>query len=54
MLLKKLEQRLIEPTIWDAFLSYLSATGYKVPADQLARDITASMVGSEGVQDVLE
>src|SRR5678815_2546678 len=36
-----LEQRAAAPTVWDAFLRYLSREGYPVPAAQLARDLTA-------------
>src|SRR5687767_12046978 len=36
-----LERRYHEPTVWDAFLHYLSREGYAIPASQLSRDVTA-------------
>src|SRR5437870_1423233 len=36
-----LERRYREPTLWDAFLHYLSREGYEVPAAHLARDVVA-------------
>jgi tryptophan 2,3-dioxygenase len=48
-----LERRFTEPTLWDAFLHYLSREGYPVPAPHLARDTTAAVVPSRDVQDVL-
>jgi tryptophan 2,3-dioxygenase len=37
---RRLEQRLAAPTLWDAFLRYLVAAGYKVPKAALERDVT--------------
>jgi tryptophan 2,3-dioxygenase len=34
----RLEKRLAEPSLWDAFLHYLAAKGHTVPASVLARD----------------
>jgi tryptophan 2,3-dioxygenase len=48
-----LERRFGEPTLWDAFLHYLSREGYSVPAAQLARDHTARIEPSADVQQVL-
>jgi tryptophan 2,3-dioxygenase len=48
-----LERRFSEPTLWDAFLQYLSREKYPVPAAQLARDVTAPIETSAAVQDVL-
>src|SRR5215211_8994722 len=36
-----LERRYHEPTVWDAFLRYLSREGYAVPPPLLARDVVA-------------
>src|SRR5918994_2553650 len=36
-----LERRYREPTLWDAFLHYLSRDGYAVPPSHLARDVFA-------------
>jgi tryptophan 2,3-dioxygenase len=48
-----LEARWTAPTLWDAFLHYLKREGYEVPAEQLARDVTAPIEASPGVQQVL-
>ena len=48
-----LEQRYQEPTLWDAFLHYLSREGYSVPAAQLSRDVTARAEPSSDVQQIL-
>jgi tryptophan 2,3-dioxygenase len=37
---RRLERRLAEPTLWDAFLSYLAAAGYAIPRAALDRDVT--------------
>ena len=37
---RRLEQRLNEPTIYDAFLRFVAANGYDVPAEALERDVT--------------
>jgi tryptophan 2,3-dioxygenase len=48
-----LERRYREPTLWDAFLRYLSREGYHVPNAQLARDVTAPIEPSPELQRVL-
>jgi tryptophan 2,3-dioxygenase len=48
-----LERRYREPTLWDAFLRYLSREGYPVPAAELSRDVTARPEPSPGIQEVL-
>src|SRR4051794_29892391 len=48
-----LERRHREPTLWDAFLHYLSREGYAVPAAQLARDVVAPVQASTDVQQIL-
>jgi len=48
-----LERRYRDPTIWDAFLSYLSREGYEIPAAHLSRDPAAPVQASPGVQQVL-
>ena len=48
-----LERRFNEPTLWDAFLRYLSREGYRVPEQALARDVTAAIEPSEDIQQVL-
>jgi tryptophan 2,3-dioxygenase len=48
-----LERRYREPTLWDAFLRYLSREGYDVPASQLERDVLARVDPSKDVQEIL-
>src|SRR6185295_14700334 len=37
---KRLERRLAEPTLWDAFLRFLAAKGLTLPKEALNRDVT--------------
>lgn len=48
-----LEARFPAPTLWDAFLRYLSREGYAVPPEALARDVTLPIERSEPVQQIL-
>jgi tryptophan 2,3-dioxygenase len=48
-----LEESIEAPTVWDAFLRYLSGLGFPVPAAALARDVEAPIAPSEALQDVL-
>jgi tryptophan 2,3-dioxygenase len=48
-----LESRYGKPTLWDAFLRYLSTQGYAVPKPLLARDVTAAIEPSEELQATL-
>jgi tryptophan 2,3-dioxygenase len=48
-----LARRYREPTLWDAFLRYLSREGYDVPRSGLARDVVARIESSSEVQQVL-
>jgi len=48
-----LTRRYQSPTLWDAFLHYLSREGYRVPATYLSRDVTAVAEPSSEIQDVL-
>lgn len=41
---RRLERRLAEPTLWDAFLHFLAGRGYAVPRNQLGRDVTQPVV----------
>jgi tryptophan 2,3-dioxygenase len=41
------------PTIWDAFLHYLSRKGYPVPQAHLSRDVTTVVQPSDDIQQVL-
>jgi tryptophan 2,3-dioxygenase len=47
-----LEARWSAPTLWDAFLVYLTREGYDVPASERTRDVTAAIKPSAGVQQV--
>ena len=48
-----LEQRFTAPTLWDAFLNYLSREGYAVPETLLRRDVTAKIEPSPELQAIL-
>ena len=48
-----LERRYTAPTLWDAFLHYLSREGYAVPGSHLARDVTAAIEPHAEIQDIL-
>ena len=48
-----LEARWSAPTLWDAFLHYLRAEGYPVPAAHLTRDVTAAVEPSPEIQQIL-
>jgi tryptophan 2,3-dioxygenase len=48
-----LERRFSEPTLWDAFLRYLSREGYRVPEAALTRDVTHVVEPSDGIQQIL-
>jgi tryptophan 2,3-dioxygenase len=50
---KDLERRYGEPTLWDAFLRYLSREGYNVPAAQLQRDVTVPVHPSAEIEQIL-
>src|SRR5689334_4408066 len=51
--LAALERRYREPTLWDAFLRYLSREHYDVPEAHLARDVTAPVEPSPAIQQIL-
>ena len=48
-----LTRRYQEPTVWDAFLRYLSREGYSIPAAHLTRDVTTIVEPSPQIQEVL-
>ena len=50
---KVVEDRFAQPTLWDAFLHYVNANGYKVPQEQLRRDVTLPLEPSPEVQKIL-
>jgi tryptophan 2,3-dioxygenase len=49
----RLSARYEAPTLWDAFLHYLSRSGYPVPPEQLGRDVREPLRPSEEVQALL-
>ena len=49
----RLERRIVEPTLWDAFIHYLHRNGHEMPAAALERDPSAAIVASPEVQQVL-
>jgi len=50
---RRLERRLSEPTLWDAFLRFLSASGQNVPPTQLNRDVTVSVAPAPELRPLL-
>jgi tryptophan 2,3-dioxygenase len=48
-----LDRRFGQPTLWDAFLRYLSRQGYSLPAASLSRDVTAKIEPSPEIQAML-
>jgi len=48
-----LERRYAQPTLWDAFLQYLSREGYAVPSSHLARDLAAIVEPAPDIQAIL-
>jgi len=49
----RLERRLAEPTLWDAFLRFLAASGYAVPKALLERDVHGSVAPAPELHPVL-
>jgi tryptophan 2,3-dioxygenase len=49
----RLERRLAEPTLWDAFLRYLVTRGHAVPDDALGRDVTKPVAPLPALHPVL-
>jgi tryptophan 2,3-dioxygenase len=50
---RALAERYAAPTLWDAFVHYLSREGYAVPSPLLSRDVTSPVVESPELQDSL-
>jgi tryptophan 2,3-dioxygenase len=50
---ERLERRLADATLWDAFLRHLEANGVTVPPDQIGRDVTARVAPSPELRRVL-
>lgn len=51
--IERLRRRFEQPTLWDAFLAFLSRSGYAVPAAQLDRDVTQPLAAAPTVQTLL-
>lgn len=49
----KIEKRYNESTLWDAFIYYLSKSGYKIPSQQLNRSYNEPVSSSPEIQNVL-
>jgi tryptophan 2,3-dioxygenase len=49
----ELARRYREPTLWDAFLRYLSREGYAIPRPQLDRDVVAPVEPSPEIEQIL-
>jgi tryptophan 2,3-dioxygenase len=50
---KRLEKRLAEPTVWDAFLHYLAKAGHPVPKEALQRDVRQPVESTPALHPVL-
>ncbi len=50
---KRLERRLADPTLWDAFLRFLAAKGHPVPREVLERDVTLPVESVPALHPVL-
>ena len=50
---RRLERRLAEPTVWDAFLRYLAGAGFPIPPAQLERDATLPVAPTPALHAVL-
>lgn len=50
---ERLLARLAAPTLWDAFLAFLSRRGFAVPLDVMKRDLTESIKPDSEVQELL-
>ena len=50
---ERLERRLREPTVWDAFVRYLHRNGFDIPASVIERDVTLPLEPSAEVQATL-
>ena len=48
-----LTKRLMAPSLWDAFLAFLSRRGFAVPLDVMKRDVSEAVKPDSEVQDLL-
>jgi tryptophan 2,3-dioxygenase len=49
----KIEKRFYEPTLWDAFIHYLSNSGYNIPQDHLNRNYAQPVSSSTAIQNII-
>jgi len=49
----RLEARLTQPSLWDAFLQVLNRSGYPIPQEVLSRDVSKPTPSSPEVQNIL-
>lgn len=49
----RLEQRLVQPSLWDGFVGLLGRAGYSLPAAWESRDVSAPTRASAELQEVL-
>ena len=50
---RRLERRLAEPALWDAFLHFLARQGHPIPPEALGRDVTKPVEPVESLRPVL-
>ncbi len=50
----KIEKRIKEPAVWDAFIDYLSKIGYEVPEQYLKRDYSQPITASQSIQNIIK
>jgi len=50
---RRLERRMADPTLWDAFLGFLAHKRYPVPPSALGRDVTAPVAPDPALRPVL-
>ena len=50
---RRIERRMHEPTLWDAFLRFLEGSGHSVPAEALERDVRLPVEESPALHPLL-
>ena len=50
---RRIEARLLEPSIYDSFLKFLSLNGYAIPREILERDVSQPAVEDERIREIL-
>jgi tryptophan 2,3-dioxygenase len=49
---RRVEERIVQPSLYDSFLRFLSLNGYVIPEDLLERDFTQPPVEDERVREI--